>query len=328
MKLTPPPPHTTAELNAHPQSISAGRKSALNTIVRFLGKIYQKLPFEIPLLHSIYWKYWQKYGRYRRRSGLYFEVHVVDHCNLNCGKCAHFSPLSKPYFIDTAEFEKDIKRMSQLVKNKADTIRLLGGEPLLHENFNGLMKIVRNYFPDTGTRLQILTNGTLLARQDDTFWQTCKTANAEIIITYYPIKLDTEAIDSLVKKWDIKLSYTDYDPNKNKTMFNLSLDKSGGQDILQSYLKCPMSNTCTILKDGKLYMCAISAYINIFNEYFNQDFSISEADYIDIYKIKTVDEIFEFISRPVPFCRYCTHKYEETRTEWKVSAKEISEWIV
>jgi MoaA/NifB/PqqE/SkfB family radical SAM enzyme len=217
--------------------------------------------------------------------------------------------------------------MSQLAESKVDTIRLLGGEPLLHESLNDIIKITRNYFPNPSTRLQILTNGTLLIKQDDTFWQACKTNDVEIIITYYPVKLDNAAIDSLSKKWGIKLSYIDYEPGKSKTMFSLALDKSGQQDVLQSCRKCPISNTCAILKHGRLYMCAIAAHINIFNEYFNQDFSISDADYIDIYKIQTVDEIFKFLNTPVPFCRYCTHKYEETRTEWKVSAKDISEWM-
>jgi hypothetical protein len=135
------------------------------------------------------------------------------------------------------------------------------------------------------------------------------------------------AIDELAKKWDVELAYVDYDTQKNKTMFSLALDKSGSQDASQSYLKCPMSNTCTILKSGKLYMCAISAYIDIFNEYFNQSFSVLDTDCIDIYKIQTVDEIFEFLSKPVPFCRYCTHKYEETRTDWCVSKKIESEWL-
>jgi organic radical activating enzyme len=292
-----------------------------------LGKVYQKLPFELPVLHAIYWNYWKRYGKHHQRSGLFFEVHVVDHCNLNCCNCSNFSPLSKPYFIDAAEFEKDIARMSLLAGSKVDTIRLLGGEPLLHERLDDIIKITRNYFPNPSTRLQILTNGTLLTRQDDIFWQTCKANDVEIMITHYPVKLDNAAIDSLSKKWVVKLSYIDYEPGKNKTMFNLALDKSGKQDILQSYRKCPFSNTCTALEHGKLYMCAIAAHINIFNEYFNQNFSISDADYIDIYKIQTVDEIFRFLNNPVPFCRYCTHKYEENRVEWGVSAKDISEWM-
>ncbi|MDR2343373.1 MAG: hypothetical protein LBD86_02430, partial [Spirochaetaceae bacterium] len=93
-------------------------------MVRFLGKIYQKLPFEIPAVHAIYWSYWRKYGKYHQRSGLYFEVHVVDHCNLNCCKCNHYSPLSKPWFIDIADFEKDMQRMARIARNRVDTIRL------------------------------------------------------------------------------------------------------------------------------------------------------------------------------------------------------------
>jgi MoaA/NifB/PqqE/SkfB family radical SAM enzyme len=292
-----------------------------------LGKIYQRLPFEIPAVHAIYWNYWRRYGKYRQRSGLYLEVHVVDHCNLNCRSCNHYSPLSKPWFIEASEFEKDVKRMSVIAGNKVDTFRLLGGEPLLHEKLTSLVKTARKYFPDKRTRLQILTNGTLLKNQSDLFWETCKEAGVDIIITYYPVNIDYAALEVLSKKWGVGLSLIDYDPSKNKTMFNLALDKTGGQDITESFKKCPVANTCAILKDGKIYQCAIAAHINIFNEYFNQDFSILGDDCIDIYKIKKVDEIFEFLNKPAPFCRYCTHKYEETRTEWKTTQKEISEWV-
>jgi MoaA/NifB/PqqE/SkfB family radical SAM enzyme len=289
--------------------------------------MYQKLPFEIPEVHAIYWNYWRKYGRYRQRSGLYFEVHVVDHCNLNCCNCNHYSPLSKPWFIDIADFEKDIQRMARIAGNKVDTIRLLGGEPLLHNNLISLIETVRKYFPDKSTRLQILTNGVLLKKQEDAFWKTCKTANTDIMITYYPINLDIAALEVLAKKWGVSLSYVDYNPQKNKTMFSLALDKTGEQDMRISFQKCPVANTCATLKDGKIYQCAIAAHINIFNEYFGQNFSLVDDDYIDIYKAKKINEIFEFLNNPVPFCRYCTHKYEETRTEWKITKKEISEWV-
>jgi hypothetical protein len=176
--------------------------------------MYQKLPFEIPAVYAIYWNYWRKYGKYHQRSGLYFEVHVVDNCNLNCCNCNHYSPLSKPWFIDIADFERDIQRMARIAGNKVDTIRLLGGEALLHDELISLIETARKYFPDKSTRLQILTNGVLLKKQTDVFWKTCKTANTDIMITYYPINLDLGALGVLARNWDVNLSYVDYNPQK------------------------------------------------------------------------------------------------------------------
>ena len=38
-------------------------------------------------------------------DGYELEIHVVDHCNLNCAGCNHFTPLAKPFFIEVKDFE-------------------------------------------------------------------------------------------------------------------------------------------------------------------------------------------------------------------------------
>lgn len=35
-----------------------------------------------------------------------FIVDIVDHCNLNCKCCGHFSPLAQKSFLDKETFEK------------------------------------------------------------------------------------------------------------------------------------------------------------------------------------------------------------------------------
>jgi hypothetical protein len=57
------------------------------------------------------------------------------------------------------------------------------------------------------------------------------------------------------------------------------------------------------------------------------DLQIDEKDYIDIYKIKSIDEVFEFLCKPIPFCRYCNTKEPVYGIDWAVSKKEITEWI-
>jgi ABC-2 type transport system ATP-binding protein len=52
--------------------------------------------------------------RLKPRKRLRFETDVVDHCNLNCKSCHHFSPLANQYFVKTEVFEKDFARLSQL----------------------------------------------------------------------------------------------------------------------------------------------------------------------------------------------------------------------
>ena len=66
------------------------------------------------------------------RDTLRFEIHLCDHCNLNCKGCGHFSPLAQKRFLDPAVFERDCRQLSKLSNRKIELIDLMGGEPLLH----------------------------------------------------------------------------------------------------------------------------------------------------------------------------------------------------
>jgi molybdenum cofactor biosynthesis enzyme MoaA len=130
-------------------------------------------------------------------------MHLADHCNLNCVFCSHYSPLSEPKFVDIVQYENDFKRLAELGADKLGMLRLMGGEPLLNKEINRLTVIARKYFPKS--KIQIVTNGTLLLKQDESFWETCGEYNIEIFISYYPIKLDYDAIKLAAKKHKIKL---------------------------------------------------------------------------------------------------------------------------
>jgi hypothetical protein len=106
------------------------------------------------------------------------------------------------------------------------------------------------------------------------------------------------------------------------TKFELDLD--GGQNCQEAFKKCSAANSCSNLRNGKIYQCPTSANIGVFNEYFSQNIELSKQDYIDIYEAKSMDEIFEFLSNPVPFCRFCVNSGAES--EWRTSKKDISEW--
>jgi hypothetical protein len=47
----------------------------------------------------------------------------------------------------------------------------------------------------------------------------------------------------------------------------------------------------------------------------------------DIYGVKDIGEILDFLCKPIPFCRYCKIKAWEVGVEWSVSKKRLTEWI-
>lgn len=118
------------------------------------------------------------YGCKMPWSLLKFEVHLTDKCNLNCKGCMHFSCLcEETNLLDIHIYENDCKRISELTKGKIDNILLLGGEPLLHPNVKDFLIITRKYFPEISIPnrigiIDLVTNGILLHKQSDDFWET------------------------------------------------------------------------------------------------------------------------------------------------------------
>lgn len=252
-------------------------------------------------------------------------VHLVDHCNLRCCGCDHFAPLAQKRFEEPDIFEKDIKRFAELSGAKLGTLKLMGGEPLLHPQLTDFMRISRHYLPDT--RIEVVTNAILLNLQKESFWNACKEYDIVIVPTKYPLKTNYEKAEKTAESYGVKLEYYGNTNSVLKTSYHIPLDLDGKQDAVNNFLNCFHANNCVFLKQGKLYTCTVAPNINQFNKFFNKDIPLSERDGIDIHKAQNIDEILEFLSKPIPFCRYCNVNGRTFGHEWGVSKKEIEEWI-
>jgi hypothetical protein len=157
-------------------------------------------------------------------------------------------------------------------------------------------------------------------------WLTCSRNNICVKVTSYPIKLDHTVIKKIAKKHSVKLVIRAQAMNKH-TWCRLPKDINGGQDIWDNIKLCLVANFCIFLKEGKLSTCCLPLLADRFNTFFEENITISENDYIDIYKAKTADEIYNFLCKPMPFCRYCKIRDWEVGIEWGVSKKEFSEWF-
>lgn len=260
----------------------------------------------------------------RKHKITYLEIHIADHCNLNCAGCSHFSPLAKHELVSVEEFRRDFERLGEILKHSCNEIHLLGGEPLLHPDIITLMKIARKNF--THGRILIVTNGILLAQKEENFWQECNNNNIIISITHYPIKLEEEKIRSLAKKFDVKFEW--YASNDSKSFFSkMPIDLSGKGSIARNFAACHIANLCVQLSHGRLYCCPFIPYVHFFSEYFSQDIDITEEDSIDIYQEGlNEDAILQRLSKPFSACRYCKISKMTWGLQWKISEKKISEW--
>lgn len=265
-----------------------------------------------------------KFLKYLKKPKLcYFNVNLVDHCNLNCKYCDHFSPISEEKYVNIKDLERDFKRISSLVS--IYSVGLMGGEPLLHPQLPEILKMSRRVLPKT--RLRIYTNGILLNQQPEIFWETCRDYNIAIAISRYPIKLDLKTIYNTAIKYKVDVKFYDGTLHKFKTMFKLAFDMEGKQDPNEMSRICWQNKGgCSYFGDGKLYQCTTAGHIHRLSKYFNLNLYPTEEDYVDIYKVKSGWEIIDYYKKVLPFCKYCDIKNQVSNLEFEISKKELSEW--
>ena len=255
-----------------------------------------------------------------------FEFCIVKHCNLNCRSCDHFSPLIDNEFMDIAQFKKDIERLAVLFHNKAEQILILGGEPLLNPDIDVYMSGSRGAFPNSN--IYIVTNGLLLKKMKDSFWENCRKYNIGIRVTQYPIGIKYDILRILADNNKVDFDFFGITKLGERKMWHHPFDLQGEQDITENFILCYSGNRCITLENGKLYTCPIPLTSRAFSRYYNIDLDVSKDDYIDIYEVKSSKEILKKLARPIPFCRYCDVKNRKYDCPWGKSKKDIKEWTL
>lgn len=259
------------------------------------------------------------------------EFSICHHCNLNCAGCDHFAPLAPKYQMPVEVFEKDIKQLAKITNKNLQTIMLMGGEPLLHEKIEDLIKIARNNFPNSN--ISILTNGLLLDKKTEQFYKTCEDNKVTIAISNYieyDKLVDFNFVNKMAKKYNLALRISN--PKRQFGLLNIS-HKILNKNIAQKYKQCPEKINGALVDNGILYSCCIAQGMK---DFFNATFKdkaipFSPNDTLDIHKISSLDEISAFLNKPKSICTYCNYhdkNVKENKTHWHLSKKEASEWYM
>ena len=208
--------------------------------------------------------------------------------------------------MDIVAFENDLKRIKDIIRGRAEiNLNLLGCEPLLNPDLIKFFEIARSIFADE--KIILITNGLLLPRQKEEFWQKCAERDVTISVTYYPAltEADCTLIEQNAKHYGNSLVMTNRTQELGRPFYwmKMPLDLNGKQNPGISYFFCP--NRCNQIWHGKLYPCHCIAYIDDFNRAFNQNLEVTRGDYLDIHSTTTYEELEAFRKGPWPFCRYC-----------------------
>lgn len=254
------------------------------------------------------------------KDDIALEIHLADHCNLNCACCTHYSPLASETFLNIEELRKDLE---EIKKHNAisffSEIRLLGGEPLLHGELPRIIDCVRSFFPKK--KIVLVTNGILLNKINSDFIETCKKNKVIIGVTRYPVKLN---IEETVKNYVEKgLDCRIYGDRTGQAAFYQSKLSKNSSSKWRNFIEC-FDSRCMQLSDGKIFSCPQCAYVKYLNAKSHIKFNIESGDFLPLHKLSFFN-LWKFKVSPKPFCRYCF--FPKKKIKWKISEMNPSEWL-
>ena len=247
----------------------------------------------------------------------YLEIHLVDHCNLNCKGCSHFSPLSPKWFIELDSFEAQLLQLKKIL-NTIGLLRLMGGEPLLHPELRTLINVARSIFPDS--RIALVTNGLLLPLLKIEDYNCFVINGIEVHLTKYPSKKQKiRKYKRIFKKFKIKneIVYT------NTFYKRFSLESS--QQTINSFDICQQHKFCPAIKDGRIYQCSGLAYLNTFLQYYKME-PINIESYNIFKKEANYSDLISFINSANSLCSHCFLNFKPFN--WEPTNKHMSEWLI
>ncbi len=245
----------------------------------------------------------------------YLELHLTDHCNLNCRGCTHFCPIAGENYLPMDSFVKDMQRLAEIFPN-IFRIRLLGGEPLLHPLAAAFAQETRRIFPESW--ISIVTNGILLPDMSPAFYETLLKNKIALDISVYPTTAEKmESYIFLLRQYSIPVKFFDV-----KKFYKI-INPAGDSDRYSIFTQCQLTEPCTFFGNGRIYHCCMPALAGAINSRFGLNIPIDDC--IDIHTDVTAAQIQDFLRRPSSACAYCA---KQVWFPWELSQCKKEEWII
>ena len=226
------------------------------------------------------------------------EYHVADHCNLNCKGCFHFSNIVGTRDFPSFElYSRDIKKLKELFGN-INTIRLMGGEPLLNPQLVLFINETRKVFPRAN--IHILSNGLLYKKLEGELLEAVKSCGVEIHVSLYKPMLDKK---ENAKRY-FQVNSIKYSMSNPILQFAKYINVSGSSGPKESVKQCPASR-CVFLSNGHIARCPLPFNIKHFNKFFGQ-LLYMEHEHINIHDQNLDGFVLkQKLRKPMESCRFC-----------------------
>jgi uncharacterized Fe-S cluster-containing radical SAM superfamily protein len=252
---------------------------------------------------------------------------IVHHCNLSCCNCNHFAPYAKKYYVDSEVLGTDLAVLASSIH--VACFDLLGGEPLLHPHLLDIIQTVR--LSRLTEQIALFTNGLLLHRMKDTFWENID----RVTVTIYPgTQLRLEAnLDYFQKKaetYGVLFSAGMCRHFRENYAINGTNDN---QLIKRIFSTCHVAHIdrCYNLRDSFIFLCPHASFMYRVRK--------ERTKHQDGIKIENTDSfrkrLLEYLQSPHPLdaCSYCLgsvgklipHKFGQVNRQ-SCTTEEIIDW--
>lgn len=252
----------------------------------------------------------------------YLEAKIVNHCNYNCRACGTFSNLADHSEYGIYEYERDIKKISQLFTKVVD-FRLVGGEPLLSNEITDYIIITRKYLPQTDIRL--VTNGYLLKDKDAHFFQTLKNHDIKVDISSYrnkDNKSKNKILSGVEKLKQIKVPYYINDIQYFSIMFDT---QQNNRNLTEVFNNCRDRMECNNMYHGKIYPCARSFSVQNYDKKYDSSFYYPNVGINILQENLTGKDVLQYLKKPIGLCRYCSDF--PSFFEWREGKPSTYDWF-
>ena len=250
---------------------------------------------------------------------VHIETHINDKCNLNCKACNNYAPwVNEEKLISIDSLKSDIESLSK--QFKIGRLFLLGGEPLLQPEHAALcIKVARERLKDTEIRL--LTNGLLIEKMQDWFWECVHRNDVIISITLYkPTMRHLQSIKEILFSHRIKFVI-----GSEVETFDKRLTLRPYENAEYNSSHCGSSG-CHFFGNGIYTKCPDARTISFMGNEYSEIASMS---------IKQIDKIIDGwnvcreLEEPSDMCRFCSIERMEHIT-WEPSAghPKKSDWFI
>jgi hypothetical protein len=226
---------------------------------------------------------------------------LLDHCNLTCHGCDHDSPFAPLRFTSLEEFDRDLGALSRVLH--AHDLRMGGGEPLLHPQFEAFFEVARKH--RVADRLTLVTNGLLLHKAPHRLWALID----GIYLSVYPGVRLPQPLASYASKAAEHGVF--FDAADQSTFIHTLLNqKIENPDLVAAvYRECKMTGEwwCHTIHEGRYYKCSIAPFSPRRMARLGVDYR-PEADSIALHDNPDLrSELERYLGRsePLAACSYC-----------------------